>query len=189
MNADGEIVDLFPPRHEREGLLEGRAGGHLLDAPSIEIAPEHAVEVEEHGVSVERLAIVEGDAGAQRELPGERAHRLPGEGEARHRLAPGVDVHEALVDLPDIRGADGAHPDARVHVRGVIGEGYDELALGIGGRVRGACAQRDGQREKGQGPDSASLPKVHGVCPLVGACHDGVPSRSSRMGLQLHTSS
>ena len=132
VNADGEVVDLFPPRHEREGLLEGRAGGHLLDAPSIEIAPEHAVEVEEHGVGVERLAVVELHAPAQAELPRRVAHRLPGQGQPGHGLAVRVDVDEALEDLADVGRADRAHADPRVHVGGVVGHRHHQLGLGIG---------------------------------------------------------
>jgi hypothetical protein len=96
------------------------------------LRPEHAVEVEEHGVGVERLAVVELHAPAQAELPRRVAHRLPGHGQPGHGLALRVDVDEALEDLPDVGRADRAHADPRVHVGGVVGHRHDQLGLGIG---------------------------------------------------------
>ena len=61
-----------------------------------------------------------------RSLTGFQRQRQP-----RHRLALAVDVDQALEHLADVVGADRAHADARVHVGRVVGEGDDQLGVGV----------------------------------------------------------
>jgi hypothetical protein len=62
---DGVVACFLPARDGGIDLLEGGARGDVLDAPLVEVLPEHAVEVEEQGVGVELLPVVEGDAAAE----------------------------------------------------------------------------------------------------------------------------
>ena len=105
------------------------------------------------------------DAAAQRELPGEVVDRLPGQRQARHWLALAVDVHQALEHLADVVGADRAHAEPRVHVGRVVGEGDDQLGVGVdrhpvdaGGRGPPGSEgqQAGGQREADNGAEQGS---------------------------------
>ena len=158
VHAHRIVVDLLPAAHVRQGLVELRAGGHVLDPVLVEVAPEHAVEVEEHGVGVERLAVVELHAPAQAELPRRVAHRLPGQGQPGHGLALRVDVDEALEDLADVGRADRAHADPRVHVGGVVGHRHHQLGLGIGRRLgKGGGGEGENELQHGQPADHHAL--------------------------------
>jgi hypothetical protein len=152
VDAHGVLARLLPARDRRVHLLEGGGGGDVLDSPAVEVLPEHPIEIEEHGVGVEGLAVVEGDAAPKRELPREIAHRLPAEGEAGHRLALGVHVDEALVDLADIVRSGGAHAEARVHVGRVVGHRHHQLGVRIDG---GAVESLGPARGRGQRDDPA----------------------------------
>src|SRR5207249_97816 len=83
----GVVVHLFPARDERVRLLELGGGQDVLQTPLVEVPAEEAIEVEEHGVGVERLAVVKGHAPTERELPGQLTHGLPRERQVR-RSAP-----------------------------------------------------------------------------------------------------
>jgi hypothetical protein len=170
VHAHRVVVDLLPPAHVWQRLVELRAGGDVLDPVLVEVLPEHAVEVEEHGVGVERLAVVELHPAAQRELPRGVAHGLPGQREPRHRLALRVDVHQTLEDLADVGRADRAHADPGIHVVRVVRHRDDELRLGVDSRgvdgrgqtgVEGGHGQYDeGGGDEDGGASHASITAV-----------------------------
>src|SRR5439155_267647 len=99
-------------------------------------------------------------------LPGELAHRLPRKGQARHGAAVRIHVDQALEHLADVVGANRAHPDARVHVVGVVGEGDDQLGVRVdrdtvdrarqGGRLRGRRERPYEQQWENQRPCMAN---------------------------------
>ena len=157
VDPHGVGVDFLPARDVRVDLLERRGRRHVLHTELVELAPEEAVEVEEHAVRGERLAVVERDPLPQGELPREVVDRLPRERQPGHGAALRVDVDEALVHLADVVRADRAHADARIHVGRVVGERDDELGVGIdrdavqrgSRRVRGGARLRE--RDAGRG--------------------------------------
>ena len=186
MDANGVVVHLLPSRDERVRLLERGRGQHVLDRPAVEVPSEEAIEIEEHGVGVERLTVVEGHAAPEREFPGELPRGLPRERQARHRATLGVHVDQALEHLTDVVRANRAHADARVHVGGVVSERDHQLGVGIdgdavhGARLRGGLrpSRHQGPREHHRGHQHPSAtdhlrllsqngPQLHSKAPVL----------------------
>src|SRR4029453_10156034 len=98
---------------ERVRLLEPGGGQGVLQPELVEVPAEEAIEVEQHGVGVERLTVVEGHAAPECELPREIPHGLPRKRQPRRGTALRVDVDQALEHLTDVVRANRANADAR----------------------------------------------------------------------------
>ena len=143
LEVDGQRVDLLhrPDALEREGALRG--------------GPLRPLDREDGVVGGERAAVVEGDAGAQREAPGGRPGHLPAGGQRGFELEVCVAVEQGVVDLQ-------GHPRVvqqghrmRVHGLRVEGAGHAQHAgRGRRGRRRQGlhqCQRRQQQCQRAPG--------------------------------------
>ena len=109
-----------------------------------------AVEVEAHGLGVERRAVVEGDALFEGEGVGHAVFgRLPRLGEERCRVGgAGLDADETLEDLPGDAEGLAVLREGRVEAGRVGGCGEDERAVDIAGSLSAVVAALAGDASR-----------------------------------------
>ena len=95
--------------------------------------------------AVNGRAVVELDAGAQRELPGRLVDRLPGGRESRLELERRVPARQRVVEVDEVVDRQDLGRASRVHGGRLGGLGDDDLA-GLGRARRGGCQQEDRPR-------------------------------------------
>ena len=160
VTSDGVVAVLL---HRFDVLVDER-----LD--ELGVVP-HAPERVEHAVRVERGAVVEGDALAEREAPGGVVDRAPGLGQGRHELRVVGDVHQRIEHVPVHRGGGDRVVVGRIERQHALGEPGDQLTAPLALRAGGARKPGRGQAGRAQGQELPSANRV-GRCRLA---HGGTP--------------